>query len=206
MNRDELDELHCIQPIDNLASIAKHGVLSHNRAKGIPHVDVSNNTIQDRRIGKVVPDARYKEQLELHDYANVYIYAHNPMLYVLAVGRYLHAELAVLRLATTLLDADEAIIADGNAASDYTSFHPAPAGLAEIDKDITFKGDPRDPNRYVFWENKRRMCAEVLVPHRISARYIEGVIVSCEHACDRCLELDVPWPIEINAEFFHLSK
>ncbi len=206
MHPDELDELHCIQPIENLASIADRGILCHRRAQTVEHVDVSSGIIQDRRTGKVVPDARYKEQLELHEYANAYICGRNPMLYVLSINRGLHAELAVLRLSCDLLDLEEAIIADGNASSDYTSFHPSPAGLSEIDRKITFLGDPRHPNRYEFWSRKRRMCAEVLVPHVIEAKFIEGVIVSCEHAYDRCAELDVLWPVEINPRFFFLTR
>lgn len=202
MNREELDELHCIQPIDNLPSIAELGILSHRRAQAVEHVDVSSGVIQDRRSGKVVPNARYREQLELHDYANAYICGRNPMLYVLSISRGIHAQLAVLRLSLDLLDRDEAVIADGNASSNYTSFHPSPEGLAEIDGHITFLGDPRHPNQYEFWSRKRRMCAEVLVPHVIEARFIEGVIVSCEHAYDRCVGLGVRWPVKIDPRFF----
>jgi hypothetical protein len=202
VNREELAELHCIQPIDNLPSIAQLGILSHRAAQAVDHVDVSSGVIQDRRAGKVVPDARYREQLELHEYANAYICGRNPMLYVLSISRGLHAELAVLRLSCDLLDLEEAVIADGNASSDYTSFHPSPTGLVEIDPQITFLGDPRHPNRYQFYDRKRRMCAEVLVPHVIEARYIEGVLVSCEHAYDRLDELGVPWTVEVDPTFF----
>lgn len=206
MDRRELHELHCIQPIENLPSIMLRGILSHRRAQGVPHVDVSDATIQDLRTGKVVPDARYKEQLELHDYANAYICGHNPMLHRLSIGRGIHAKLGVLLLSCDILDLAEAVIADGNASSKYTSFHPSPQGLSTIDAEITFLGDPTHQNQYEFWSRKRKMCAEVLVPHVIEATHIEGVIVSCEDARRRCVALGVPWPIEMDPEFFHLSS
>jgi hypothetical protein len=206
MERHELDELHCIQPIENLPSISARGILSHRLAEAVQHVDVSDQTIQDLRVGKVVPDARYEEQLELHDYANAYICGHNPMLHRLSIGRGIHAQLAVLRLSCEILDLAEAVIADGNASSKYTSFHPSPQGLAEIDRAITFLGDPTHPNQYEFWSRKRKMCAEVLVPHVIDVTYIEGVIVSCEDARERYIELGLPWPVELDPKLFHLSS
>jgi hypothetical protein len=206
VDRRDLYELHCIQPIENLPSIMSHGILSHRRAQDIPHVDVSDPTIQDLRTGKIVPDARYEEQLELHDYANAYICGRNPMLHRLSIGRGIHAQLSVLRLSCDVLDLAEAVIADGNASSKYTSFHPSPSGLTGIDRTITFLGDPTHPNQYEFWSRKRRMCAEVLVPHLIEAKHIEGVIVSCEDARQRCVELAVPWPVELRPDFFYLTS
>jgi hypothetical protein len=83
VERDELVELHCIAPITNLESIAAMGILSHNRAALVSHADVSSGLVQDRRSGKVVPDARRFAPRELHDYANAYICGRNPMMYVL---------------------------------------------------------------------------------------------------------------------------
>ncbi|HSZ69332.1 MAG TPA: DarT ssDNA thymidine ADP-ribosyltransferase family protein [Solirubrobacteraceae bacterium] len=94
MDRDELVELHFIAPIANLESIATVGILSHNRAALVAHDDVSSEVVQDRRSGKVVPDARRFAPRELHEYANVYVCGRNPMMYVL---RDRHDELVLLR-------------------------------------------------------------------------------------------------------------
>jgi hypothetical protein len=110
-----------------------------------------------------------KSRRALHDYSNVYICGRNPMMYV---RRDRHNELVVLRVGCDVLDLDGAIVADGNASSNYTRFHNAPDGLANIDAAITFAGDPRHPNMYERWERTRRQCAEVLVPDCIPARYI----------------------------------
>jgi hypothetical protein len=198
MDRHELAELHCIAPIANLASIASLGILSHNRATRVAHQDVSSGLIQDRRKGRVVPDARSTPR-KLHDYANVYICGRNPMMYVL---RGCHDELALLRVSCDVLDLEGAVVADGNASSDWTEFHSAPSGLRWIDPEITFMGDPRHPNRYEFYDRKRRQCAEVLVPDCIPPRYIVGAYVSCERSLERYVALEPPWPVTLEPEMF----
>ena len=202
MDRHDLLELHCIAPIANLASIASLGILSHNQAARVPHFDVSDEEIQDRRKGKLVPDARRSKPRELHDYANLYICGRNPMMYV---RRDRHHELVLLRVSCDVLDLDEAVIADGNASSNYTGFHSAPGGLAVIDATITFAGDPTHPDRYEFYDRKRRQCAEVLVPDRIPPEYITGAYVSCEASRDQCEDLGVPWPLTLDPKKFFLT-
>jgi hypothetical protein len=85
MDRGDLDELHSIQPIANVAGILELGILSHNRARVVEHVDVAAAEIQDRRVGVTVPGGR-----PLHDDANLYFDARNPMM---SVRRTRHAEL-----------------------------------------------------------------------------------------------------------------
>ncbi len=202
MDRHDLIELHCIAPIANLASIASLGILSHNQAARVAHLDVSDTEVQDRRKGKLVPDARRSKPRELHDYANLYICGRNPMMYV---RRDRHHELVLLRVSCDVLDLDEAVVADGNAAAGPTGFHSSPAGLTAIDAKITFAGDPRDPVLSVFWERKRRQCAEVLVPDRIPPGYITGAYVSCEASRDQCEDLGVPWPLTLDPKKFFLT-
>ena len=69
-------ELHCIMPIDNINSVMTHGILSHERAAKLPHRSVALQPVQDRRDQKQVPGG-----LKLHQYANLYFHARNPMLY-----------------------------------------------------------------------------------------------------------------------------
>ena len=199
MDRHDLLELHCIAPIANLASIASRGILSHNQAAGMTHLDMSDAVVQDRRKGKLVPDTRRSKPRELHDYANLYICGRNPMMYV---RRDHHHKLVLLRVSCDVLDLDEAVVADGNASSNYTGFHSAARGLAAIDETITFAGDPTHPNVYEFYDRKRRQCAEVLVPDRIPPEYITGAYVSCEESDDQCKDLGVPWPLTVDPDKF----
>jgi hypothetical protein len=141
-------ELHCIMPIANLQSVAVHGVLSYERAARLQHASVAMQPVQDRRDQKRVPQG-----LRLHQYANLYFHARNPMLY----KRLGEAELlCVLCVSPNALAIPGAVITDSNAASDYARFlHPAQWQL--IDFDDVFAPDwthPGDPRRY--YQHKSR--------------------------------------------------
>ena len=77
LNHDpKIREFHNIMPISNMSSVLEHGILSHERAKKVSHQDVSLSVIQARRQRVTLPDG-----LPLHQYANLYFHARNPMLY-----------------------------------------------------------------------------------------------------------------------------
>ena len=120
MNRDELRELQFITPIANILSIVEHGILSHVRAARLPHSSVAMPAMQDRRSQVVVPGGSRR----LHEYANLYICARNPMLYLRR-----HQEICVLAVSPDVLDLPDVIVTDQNAGGDYVSFRPAPDGL-----------------------------------------------------------------------------
>ena len=90
MRREELDELHYITPIENVASILGKGILSHRLAARVPHASVAMQAVQDRRSNKRVPNGRM-----LHEYANTYFNARNAMMYLRRGAR---AQLCVLRI------------------------------------------------------------------------------------------------------------
>ena len=171
MKRSELSELHYITAISNVPSIMKHGILCYRNAKKIGHATVAMVEVQNRRARKRVPGAQL-----LHNYANLYLCARNPMLYKL---KDLHTDLRVLRVDTDVLDLPEVVITDGNAASDYTRFWPSPVGLSKIDKDLVFAEFWTDQNQIVEWQKKRAKCAEVLVPDLVESSFVLGAYVSC---------------------------
>ena len=201
MERHELQELHCITPIVNVGSIVRDGLLCHNEVarRHLAHTDVSNQVVQDRRSGRTVPDARLSRPRPLHDYANVYLWARNPMLYVLQPR---HPELCVLRVSSGALDLEGAVIADGNASSDYTLFHSAPAGLGFIDRSVTFARYWTHGDFYAQLDHKRRMCAELLVPEHIPAELITGYYVAAEDIAESCRAHGHPWPPTVNPHLF----
>ena len=199
MERRNLTELGYITAIANVPSIRERGILSFRRAREVDHVDLAMAEIQDRRDGKLVPDVRRRKPGELHDFAPLYICARNPMMYVRSSR---HEEICVLRVDQGVLELDGVVVTDGNAASDYTRFAAAPAGLAEVDEEMTFAEYWTDPNVYAYWEKKRRKCAEVLVPDRVDPSFITGVYVSCERARDACAAAAVPWQVTIDAHLF----
>lgn len=75
MDRAKLRELHCITPIANIPSVLTAGILSHRRAAAVSHESVADPEIQARRARVRVPGGR-----PLHEYANLYITARNPMM------------------------------------------------------------------------------------------------------------------------------
>ena len=194
MERHELTELHYITPIANVPSILNLGILSHNRAKRVPHESVAMNEIQDRRARVTVPGGR-----KLHDYANLYICARNPMMYKRHAQ---HQSLCVLRITPNVINIAGAVITDGNASGDYVRFSAAPKGLAIVDRDWTFADDWRDPDQIQYFRKKAAKCAEVLVPDKVKPNYIAGVYVSCQNAMNQFQMLSTGLSVEINSHLF----
>jgi len=96
-------------PMANIASVMKHGILSFDRATKLEHHSVAMQSVQDLRDKKQVPGG-----LQLHQYANLYFHARNPMLF----KRLNEVDsLCVLRISKEVLAAG-AVITDQNAASD----------------------------------------------------------------------------------------
>lgn len=199
MDRENLTGLHYIVAIENVESIAALGILSHKAAAAHPHLDVSMAEIQDLRDKKVIPDVRLARQRKLHEYANLYLHARNPMM---SVRRNQHAELCVLQVDTAVLDLDGVVVSDGNAASDYSLYEAAPGGLRIVDEELTFARWWTDPVKPVYWEKKRRKCAEVLVPDVVDPSFIVGAYVSCGDGRSACRRANAPWPLTLEPDLF----
>lgn len=192
----DIVELYFITDIVNVPSMLLHGILSHNMIakKRIKHSSVANVNVQDRRMNKVIPGGK-----KLHDYANLYINARNPMLYVLLPRQ---RDLCVLRISTDVLQCNGAIVSDENAARGWARFEPWPDGLNMIEKEDIFR-ERWDVDG--FFERKRLMgimCAEVLLPDKVESRYIQGAYVSDQEAFDRLVGLCPGFSVTINKTLF----
>ncbi len=198
MRREELEELHYITPLENLASICLRGILSHRRAQSVAHASVAMKDIQDRRSRKTVPGGR-----PLHEYVNLYFHARNPMMYK---RHERHAELCVLRVNTRVLDLDGVVVTDANAAAEdsYVRFAPAPDGLRIVDRAETFALRWTSANYFEQCRLKSRKCAEVLVPDRVEPQFLDGVYVSCDAAQATYETMGLPLAVTVNGHlFFH---
>ncbi len=167
----DIVELQYIAPLVNLRSILERGILSHRLANRFPHQSVAMAEVQERRAARRVPNGR-----PLHDYANLYFNAANPMMYKL---RGMHRDLCVLRVSTSVMELEGSVITDGNAASSYTLFMPYPDGLSKIDRGVVFGPSWSHPDPAEMDRRRRVRCAEVLVPDRVPPEFIVGVRVSC---------------------------
>ena len=198
MKRADLHELHYIAPIVNLSSIIKHGLLAKRWAGRMKPESIAMEEIQQRRMNKrLVPGKR-----TLHEYVNLYFYARNPMLYK---RKDQHERICILRVSTAVLNLPGVIIADGNAASDYTRFWPSPEGLEYVDEAIVFAEYWTDPDEIVAWRKKRIKCAEVLVPDRVDPKFIFGVYVSCEQAKRDVEAMNLSLPIKVDPHLFFMG-
>ena len=179
----DIAEIYFITDLVNMPSILKHGILSHNLVakKKIQHSSIANVDVQGRRINKVIPGGK-----KLHDYANLYINARNPMLYVLLPKQ---RELCVIRISADVLRSAGVIVSDKNAARDWARFEPWPDGLNRIEKEDIFRER---------WD----VSAEILVPYKVDSRYILGAYVSCQEAFDRLAELCPGFAVTINRRLF----
>ncbi|MFC4308257.1 DUF4433 domain-containing protein [Steroidobacter flavus] len=163
-------ELHCIMPIANIGSVLAHGILSYERAAKLAHRSVALQPVQDKRDKKSVPGG-----LKLHQYANLYFNARNPMLYK-RLGEV--SSICVLRISTAVMQVRGTVITDGNAASDYVRFLD-PKQWKFLAFDDIYATDWRHPGDQVaYWKHKSRMCAEVLVPNLVESKFIEGAYVA----------------------------
>ena len=181
MQREELEEFHYISPIANVLSILKHGILSNRLAKKYEHKSCASQEIQQRRENVILPNGK-----NLHDYANLYFNARNPMMHLL---KDTHHDLVVISVSIAILDIQEVIISDQNASRDYTLFKPAPEGLKMLDKTLVFAEYWTHPDPIKRHEHKGIMCAEILVPDKIDASYIQKFYVSCNNSQEILTEM-----------------
>ena len=187
-------EQHCIMPIANLPSVIEHGILSYDRAAHLAHSSVALQPVQDRRDKKRVPNG-----LWLHQYANLYFHARNPMLF----KRLNEAgALCILCVSLDVLSVPNVVLTDSNAASGYVRFlHPSQWAL--INFEDVFAADWRHPNdQSRFYQHKSRKCAEILVPDRVTPEMVIGARVIDAKAQDRLNALALQIAVTIDPVLF----
>lgn len=163
-------ELHNIMPIRNLASVKHYGILSHKAVAALPHSDVSMPDVQEKRDTVTVPNG-----LALHNYANLYFCARNPMMFKRLAETY---NLCVLRITTDVFRLDGVVFTDQNAASPYVRFYRVQDGIECMNFDMIYADDWRHSDDKVkYWRHRSIKCAEVLVPNAVETRLITGAYV-----------------------------
>jgi len=195
MNRADVTELHYITAIANVPSILQHGILSHDLADQLVHDSVAMPEIQQIRENKQIPGAR-----SLHEYANLYFDAHNPML---SKCRGRNAEICVLRVDAVVLDQPGVIVTDRNAASGWAGFWPVADGLNIISLERVFaRYWIHQDDTYEEMSHKSEKCAEVLVPDRVEARLIVAAYVENQTALLAFQQLNKGLPVSIRGDMF----
>ncbi len=191
---DRVHELHSIMPIANLLSVMDRGILSHERAKRLDHSDIAMPEIQERRDRVRVPNG-----LMLHQYANLYFHARNPMLFK---RKEESEQLCILSVSVAVLKLDGVVISDRNASSQYARFLP-PSQLNLLELDQIYAQDWRHPNDPIaYYRHRSQKCAEVLIPHSIAPEYIRGAYVVSEAAQEKVIDSGFPKDVRINRPLF----
>lgn len=189
-------EFQCIMPLENIPSVLKNGILSNERAARLPHRSVAMQEVQERRDLKQVPRG-----LKLHQYANLYFHARNPMMYKRKADA---TDLCVLCVSLDVLQVEGVVLADCNASSNYVRFlPPTPAYDRFLGFDDIFALDWRHPDDPIAeMRHKSRKCAEVLVPHVVEPRFIVGARVVNEDAKRRLAGLGFGLRIVVDPGLF----
>ncbi len=190
----KITEFQCIMPMENIPLVLAHGILSYERAAKLEHRSVAMQQVQERRDQKHVPGG-----LKLHQYANLYFHARNPMLF----KRKDEADtLCVLRVSVDVLKIENVVITDSNASSDYVRFlHPLQMGFLNLD--AIYAMDWRHQgNQIAYWQHRSQKCAEVLVPYQVEPAHLVGAYVVDNAAALHLQAQGFKLPIEINPVFF----
>lgn len=187
-------EFQSIMPIENISSVLEFGILSHDRVKELKHKSVAMQEVQDLRDKKRVPGG-----LRLHQYANLYFHARNPMLYKRKNDA---ANLCVLRIATDVAHEKGVVFTDCNAASGYVRFlHPSQARLLNFD--AIFALDWRHPDDEIAEiRHRSQKCAEVLVPHCVEPGFLIGAYVVDAVRLNQLKALGFNLPVSIDSGMF----
>lgn len=182
-------------PMENIPSVLQKGILCNEEAAKVPHRSVALADAQEKRDAKRVPGG-----LLLHQYANLYFHARNPMMYKRQDEA---ATLCVVRVSADVAQLDGVVLADRNAAGGdrWVRFlHPRQAHLLDFER--IYATSWTDEDRFEYYDKKRKKCAEALVPWRVEPRFLTGAYVVDPAAKSRLSNLGFPLPIVIDGNMF----
>ncbi len=163
--------LYNIMPIENIQSVLEKGILCKERADRLSHRSVAMKMIQDKRENIKIPGG-----FRLHQYANLFFNPRNTMMFSIKDKS---DKLCVLEINKKVLDLPNVVLADRNASSSYVSFYPSKY-LNLLDFDKIFIRDWRSDEEWLYFEQRSKVCAEVLVPIKVPTEYIQGAFVDNE--------------------------
>jgi len=189
----EIKSLYYITHVENLPSILRHGILSHQlvQERGISYTPIYDAAIARNRQMKNAPDGK-----SLWEFANVYFQPRNPMLYRVLQEKDA-TDIVIIAVRPRVLSNPSTFIALGNAASGATEILPSEEGRRRIREiwDI-IKSD--------WWNaldgSKRKIMAECLVPGFIPPEDIHTIFVASHEAAERVRSLHLPVSVSVVPE------
>lgn len=175
-------ELYYITHIDNIPSILKLGILSHERVEneGVVYTPIYDRQIIANRREKKAPNGK-----SLWSFANLYFQPRNPMLYRVICEKPVD-DIAIISIRQDILNQKGVFISTGNAASaasEILSFREHREILSEI----------RDSISKIWWTeesgSKRKIMAECLIPDNVPPEFIQAIYVVSHDAVNRVKEI-----------------
>lgn len=185
-------ELHNIMPIVNIPTVLEYGILSHEKCSKLPHLDISMSEIQERRKKKV------EGGLRLHEYANLYFDARNPMMYK---RKEESDNLCVLQISPKVMELEGVVLSDRNASADFVGFYSLDY-INSLDFDKIYARHWNHDNPIEKQKHKLLKCAEVLVPTKVDFDYIFGAYVVSDKSKDLLNKQGFDLKITINPDIF----
>lgn len=186
----QISEFHNIMPIDNIPNVISNGILSYEEVQRIEHNSIAMNEVQERR-DKITLNGK-----NLHQYANLYFHARNPMMF-----KRKNKNICVLRINKNISRLPNVVFSDRNASSEYANFYTI-KGVHQLDYESIFCKDWTDENEIRYYEMKSKKCAEILVPSKVDYPQIIGAYVKSESDKQILLDLGFDKQIDINKELF----
>jgi hypothetical protein len=186
--------LYNIVHLDNIQSIIQHGILCHNLAKDKVHHSIALDEVQERRENVRVPQGK-----NLHDYANLYINARNPMMFK---RRDKYSDLCVLEIDARVIDLPGVVVSDMNASRDMCKFMSPAEALAVLEFAKIYAKYWTHSNELDEYIHKGTICSEVLVPSVVPFNYVTRAYVADCSVKNRLLSLGFVKPIVIEPDMF----
>lgn len=169
---------------ENFESVLKHGLLSHNEAhkRGLVSEDISMEEVQRWRRNKTVDvvtanDGK-KMSFDVHDFVPFYFNSRNPMMYK---RKSLCDEMLILIVDIDILKEPNTktgftAFSDGNMGASKTRYSLNTDDLSKLDLNLILGGSWNSDDEDIKRENRRKMCAEILVYPRVGIDKIVKVI------------------------------
>ena len=179
MKRPQTKWLYYITHIDNIPSILRNGILSHEQ---IETREIKYTRIYDKDIVANRQQIHAPNGKSLWNFANLYFQPRNPMLY-----RVLHEksedEIAIVAVQPAILQRPDIYVSTGNAASLSSDILHAVEVKRALPQII------RDTVNVEWWNDvdgsKRKIMAECLVPDVVPADLIESIYVASTQAQEK---------------------
>ena len=179
MKRPQVKWLYYITHIDNIPSILRQGILSHEQieAGNIPYTRIYDEEIVANRQEIQTPNGK-----SLWSFTNLYFQPRNPMLY-----RVLHEksedDIGVLAVEPAILQRPDIYVSTGNAASLSSDI------LHAVEVSKALPQIIRGTVNVEWWNDvdgsKRKIMAECLIPDAIPSDLIQSIYVASPKAQER---------------------